>query len=169
MKALVNEGYAVTAGVLNILDTDFETAEFLKIPTVNEAPFSPITEQTRKANFEMMSKAAIAVVTSVPFGFGNLSNLEAALEIAKMGVKTYVIEEVPIDARDFTGGKATALMSELRNHGAIFIKSPSELPTLVNATHDTMELRKHAQTEIPGHVKSAPEAVSQHVKRKEQH
>jgi len=32
MKILLEEGYTVTAGVLNVLDTDFETAEFLKIP-----------------------------------------------------------------------------------------------------------------------------------------
>ena len=32
MKILLDEGYNVTAGVLNILDTDFETAQFLKIP-----------------------------------------------------------------------------------------------------------------------------------------
>jgi iron complex transport system ATP-binding protein len=169
MKALVNEGYEVTAGVLNILDTDYETAEFLKIPTVNEAPFSPITEQTKQANSEMMSKAAIVVITSVPFGYGNLSNLETALEIIKLGVKTYIIDEVPMEARDFTGGKATALMGELRNHGAIFIKHPSELPTLVNATHAMIELCKQAKTEIPGHLKSAPKAISQYVERKEPH
>jgi hypothetical protein len=117
----------------------------------------------------MMSKAAIVVITSVPFGYGNLSNLETALEIIKLGVKTYIIDEVPMEARDFTGGKATALMGELRNHGAIFIKHPSELPTLVNATHAMIELCKQAKTEIPGHLKSAPKAISQYVERKEPH
>jgi hypothetical protein len=61
---------------------------------------------------------------------------------------------VPLERRDFTNGKATALMVELKTFGAIFIKHPSELPTLVNATHDRMELRKHAQSEIPGHMKN---------------
>jgi iron complex transport system ATP-binding protein len=97
MKALMDEGYVVTAGVLNMLDTDYETAEFLKIPNVNEAPFSPITEQTKQANLEMISKAAIVVLASVPFGYGNLSNLEAALEAVKQGIRTYVVDEVPID------------------------------------------------------------------------
>ena len=72
MKALVDEGYEVTAGVLNMLDTDYETAELLKIPTVSEAPFSPITERVKAVNLEMINKAAIVVVTSVPFGYGNL-------------------------------------------------------------------------------------------------
>ena len=153
MKALVDEGYDVTAGVLNMLDTDYETADLLKIPTVSEAPFSPITEQTKQANLDMMNKAAIVVMTSVPFGFGNLQNLEAAIEAAKKGIRTYVIDEVTIESRDFTGGKATAMLTELRNSGAIFVKHPSELPTLVNRSHDKMELAKQTLTDIPGHTK----------------
>jgi len=159
MKALVNEGYEVTAGVLNMLDTDYETAELLKIPTVSEAPFSPITKQTKRANLEMISKAAIVVVTSVPFGYGNISNLEAALEAVKLGIRTYVIDEVPIEGRDFTSGRATALLADLRKHGAIFIDHPAKLPTLVNATHDMIELRKRMQTEIPGHMKTATNTI----------
>jgi iron complex transport system ATP-binding protein len=166
MKALADEGYDVTAGVLNMLDTDYETAELLKIPTVTEAPFSPITEQTKQANLDMINKAAIVVMTSVPFGYGNLQNIEAAIEAAKKGIRTYVIDEVSIESRDFTGGKATAMIAELRNIGAIFVKHPSELPTLVNRSHDKMELTKQAITDIPGHtkknLKTAPENPSNH-------
>jgi hypothetical protein len=114
----------------------------------------------------LISKAAIVVVTSVPFGYGNLSNLEAALEAVKRGTKTYVIEEVPIESRDFTAGKATALMAELKKAGAIFIKHPSELPTLVNATHAKMELLKR-QPEIPGHMKDKPKPIVQTIDQKE--
>jgi iron complex transport system ATP-binding protein len=160
MKALVDEGYEVTAGVLNMLDTDYETAQLLKIPTVSESPFSHITEHSKHLLSEMIGKSAIIVVTSVPFGYGNLSNLETALEAVKRGTRTYVIDEVPIESRDFTGGKATAIMAELKTAGAIFIKHPSELPTLLNATHAKIELRKH-QAEIPGHMKDAPKPITQ--------
>jgi len=166
MKALVDEGYEVTAGVLNMLDTDYETAELLKIPTVSEAPFSPITEQSKQLLLEMIKKSAIIVVTSVPFGYGNLSNLETALDAVKRGIRTYVIDEVPIESRDFTGGKATSLMTELKKTGAIFIKHPSELPTLVNATHAKMELLKHPP-KIPGHMKDAPKIITQTSNQKE--
>jgi iron complex transport system ATP-binding protein len=162
----VDEGYEVTAGVLNMLDTDYETAELLKIPTVSEAPFSPITEQSKQLLLEMITKSAIIVVTSVPFGYGNLSNLETALDAVKRGIKTYVIDEVPIESRDFTGGKATTLMTELKKAGAIFIKHPSELPTLVNATHAGMELLKQ-QPKIPGHMKDIPNVITQTANQKE--
>jgi iron complex transport system ATP-binding protein len=153
MKALVDEGYKVTTGVLNELDTDSETAELLNVPAVIESPFSPITEEKKLQNLEFINKAAIVVVTSVPFGIGNLSNLEAALEAVKKGTKTYVIDEIPVEERDFTNGKATAIFAELREYGAIFIKRPIELPTLVNATHDLIKLQAAKQTDIPGHKK----------------
>jgi iron complex transport system ATP-binding protein len=168
MKVLQEEGYSLTAGVLNVLDTDFETAEFLNIPVISEAPFSPITEKTRSANFDLMAKSSMIVITSVPFGYGNLSNLESAFEAVKLGVQTYIIDEEPIDVRDFTGGKATALMQELKKHGAVFIKHASELPALVNAKHDLMELQKNAETEVPGHTKKATKEIMQPTHHKEQ-
>ena len=168
MKVLLEEGYTVTTGVLNVLDTDFETAEFLNIPVISEAPFSPITEKSCKANFDLMTKAGFIVITSVPFGYGNLPNLESALEAVKQGIPTYVIEEEPIESRDFTGGKATALMEELRKQGAVFIKHASELPTLVNASHDLMELQKNGHKEIPGHTKNVTKEIIQPTHCKEQ-
>jgi hypothetical protein len=108
----------------------------------------------------MINMAAIVVVTSVPFGYGNLSNLELALEATIRGVKTYVINEMPLEGRDFTGGKATTLLMEMKRYGAIFVDHPSELPTLVNATHDVIKMRKPSDLDS-GHIKQAsPEQVS---------
>lgn len=152
MKVFLEEGYSVTAGVLNVLDTDFETAQFLNVDVTSEAPFSSITEKARKATLDMISEASIVVITSVPFGTGNLPNLELALEAVKRGIQTYVIDEEPVEKRDFTGGKATALMAELKKQGAIFIKRTSELPALINASHDLMELRKAEEAKVPGHT-----------------
>jgi iron complex transport system ATP-binding protein len=167
MKALVDEGYKVTAGVLNELDTDSETAELLNVPAVIEGPFSPITEHKKLQNLEFINQAAIVVVTSVPFGIGNLSNLEAALEAVKKGIKTYVIDEIPVEARDFTSGKAALIFAELRKYGAIFIKRPIELPTLVNATHDLLKLQEVERSEAPGHKKETVKTVMQSAAKDE--
>ena len=142
MKILVNEGYNVTAGVLNVLDTDHETAQLLKIPATSEAPFSPITEETHKANLEMMSKASAVVLTAVPFGYGNLRNLEAAKTALERGIPTFVIEEVPIEQRDFTKGKATKYLTKLKNDGAITVKSISELVTFL----DNLETKNNKES-----------------------
>jgi iron complex transport system ATP-binding protein len=153
MKILVDEGYNVTAGVLNVLDTDYETAQLLKIPVAGEAPFSPITEEAYEANLEMISKASAVVLTAVPFGYGNLRNLEAAKEALEKGIPTYVIEDVPIEQRDFTKGKAMKYLTELKSKGAIFVKNPNELLSLLDVSDDKLKITKELSTKIPGHLK----------------
>jgi iron complex transport system ATP-binding protein len=157
MKVLLDEGYSVTAGVLNVLDTDFETAQFLKIPVVTEAPFSPITEKMYKANLAMISKASTVVLTSVPFGGGNLQNLEAALAAVERGIPTFVIEEVPIERRDFTGGKAKTLLTELKSKGAEFVKGQNELLSMLNVSVEKLKIAKEERDKILAHLK--PEEI----------
>jgi len=153
MKILVDEGYNVTAGVLNVLDTDHETAQLLKIPVTSEAPFSPITEETHRTNLEMISKAGAVVLTTVPFGYGNLRNLEAAKVALERGIPTFVIEEVPIERRDFTKGKAKKHLRELKSKGAIFVRNQNELLSLLEISEDKVKTTKELSTKIPGHLK----------------
>lgn len=162
MKVLLDEGYSVTAGVLNVLDTDFETAQFLKIPVTTEAPFSPITERAHKANLTMISKASTVVLTSVPFGDGNLQNLEAALVAVKRGIPTFIIEEVPIERRDFTGGKAVALLAELKSKGAEFVKDQNELLSLLNVSVEKLKIAKEERDRLLDHLK--PDEVPKKTK-----
>ena len=150
LKTLIDEGFNVTAGVLNMLDTDYEACELLNIPVVTEAPFSFITERLYEENLEMIKAAGMVVVTSVPFGSGNLRNLEAAKAAIRYGIPTYVVEEVSIERRDFTGGRATQMMADLCAAGAIFVKNPADLPSFLNypkiASVDlpkTMKMSRH--------------------------
>lgn len=158
MKILLDEGYGVTAGVLNVLDTDFETAQFLKIPVTTEAPFSPITEKTQKANLSMMNKASTIVVTSVPFGHGNLQNLENAKQALKKGITTVVIDEIPIEKRDFTKGKAKELFSEMKHMGAIFVSSQNELLQWLNVSEEKTKTACLEKNGILKHLK--PESTA---------
>jgi iron complex transport system ATP-binding protein len=153
MKVLLDEGYGVTAGVLNVLDTDFETAEFLKIPVTSEAPFSPITERTHAANLTMMRKASTIILTSVPFGHGNLQNLEAALEALEIGIPVFVVDEVPIESRDFTHGTAQALFAELKRKGAVFVKNQNELLSMLNVAEEKLGIAKEEKAKIISHLK----------------
>lgn len=162
MKILTDSRYNVTAGVLNVLDTDFATAEFLKIPVAAEPPFSSVTEKDQKANLAMIRKASIVVVTSVPFGFGNLQNLEAAVEALKRGTPTYIIDEVPIETRDFTQGKAKTLFAELKSLGAIFVKNQHELLHMLHVSEEKARLANGAS--VVHHLK--PERVSEENHKK---
>jgi iron complex transport system ATP-binding protein len=148
MKLLKDEGYFLTAGVLNLLDTDHETAQLLKIPTISEAPFSPITEEAHTANLKMISKANVLVITPTQFGDGNLRNLEAAEMAMKEGIPIILLENGPDEKRDFTNGKATKYLTELENNGAITVKSNKELLHVL----DKLELKNNKNS----HQKKKP-------------
>jgi len=132
MKILKDEGYFVTAGILNLLDTDQESAQLLNIPTTNEAPLSPITEEAYAANMKMISKSNVVVITPTQFGDGNLRNLEAAETVLKKGIPIILLEDGPIEERDFTKGKATKYWASLKNNGAITVKNNCELLQLLD-------------------------------------
>jgi iron complex transport system ATP-binding protein len=132
MKLLTDDGYNVTAGVLNLFDTDQETASFLKIPVATEAPLSPISEVAYNDNMRLVNKANIVVVTSAPFGLGNLRNLDVADYALEKRIPTFIIEESPIELRDFTQGKAKKKLIALKNKGAVMIKDEKSLMTAIN-------------------------------------
>ena len=64
-------------------------------------------------------------VCDPPIGPGNVRNLELALEVAAAGTPVVLMDAVPIPERDFTGGRATELVDELRSH-AVAVGSYAE-------------------------------------------
>ena len=147
MKTLLDEGYRITAGVLNLLDTDQETAQLLSIPTTNEAPFSPITHEAHQANLKMISKANVLVITPTQFGEGNLRNLEAAETALEKGIPTILLEDGSIEERDFTNGKAANYLTKLKNNGAITVKNSSELVHFLDNLENKNNKNFHQQKE----------------------
>jgi iron complex transport system ATP-binding protein len=127
LKTFRDEGYNITTGVLNIADSDYETCELLKILSISDPPFSAITNKAHEANIAMAKNANIVILTAVPIGLGNIKNIETAIEAAKCGIPTYVIDEPALETRDVTNGKAASLMHQLKEYGAIFVKDQTEL------------------------------------------
>ncbi len=126
MRRLAEQGFAVSAGVLHATDTDATVAERLNILRVSVPPFSEIDPESVAECRAMIERADLLVVCDAPYGPGNLANLELALEAARSGTRTVLLEQVAIEERDFTSGRATALWSELR-HISQVVKSPEEL------------------------------------------
>jgi iron complex transport system ATP-binding protein len=114
LRRLVEAGYQVSIGVLHAGDTDAQVAERLNLVRVSVPPFSHIDPDSERTCRELLMEAELLVVCDVPFGPGNVANLRLALEAARAGVATYVIEQVPMAERDFTGGEATRRWTELR-------------------------------------------------------
>jgi iron complex transport system ATP-binding protein len=114
MRRLAEIGYEVSVGVLHASDTDAAVAERLNLVRVSVPPFSHVDLDAEDACRELMRSAELLVVCDAPFGPGNVTNLRLALEAARAGVETWLIEQVPIEERDFTGGEATELWAALR-------------------------------------------------------
>jgi iron complex transport system ATP-binding protein len=123
LYALASRGYTMTAGVLNVLDSDYDVAMELNVKTITEAPFSPITPEASALNLEAMNAADVIVISDVPFGWGNMKNLDAVAEFA--GRKPIIIVEGQ-ETRDFTNGKATEVLNLLKAQGAIVAGNADE-------------------------------------------
>jgi len=118
MRRLRQLGFAVSVGVVNVADSDQVEAEALDLPRVEEAPFSPIGDEAHRRNSDLARSADVVVVTGIPFGRGNLRNLEAAVRARGIGRRVLLIDEPPIAGRDFSDGQATDLQRQVVNAGA---------------------------------------------------
>ena len=127
LRRLTEAGYEVSVGVLHASDTDELVAERLNLVRVSVPAFSAIDEESRADCAALMRSADLLVVCDAPFGPGNLENLRLALDAATAGVRTVLVEQVPIHERDFTDGQATALWTSLRRLGSV-ASSYDEVP-----------------------------------------
>lgn len=127
MKALTDRGFSVSAGVLNVLDTDFESAKDLHVLAVEEAPFSPVGEDSHSRNLQLASESAAVVVSPFPVGPGNLRNLEVAKAMLESGKAVFILRPEKGKGIDFVGGKADALVADLIRMGAVVTEDLNEL------------------------------------------
>ncbi len=127
MKALVERGFSVSAGVLNVLDSDYENVQDLHLAVVAEAPFAPISEGAYAENMRFIEDSKVVIVSPFPVGPGNIRNLEAARAALRAGKLVMIVSPAPGKTIDFVGGKADAAVKDLISSGAIPVKDVHEL------------------------------------------
>ncbi|MGC8774287.1 MAG: ABC transporter ATP-binding protein [Chlorobaculum sp.] len=130
-RRLSIEGFELTSGVLNRLDSDAEAARALDIPCVLEQPFSAVGDEAFRQAAAMVTEADGVVIGPVPIGPGNLVNLRLAAEALEAGKPAWIASG--LDKRDYTPGKEAAEMSaRLRKAGATEWKGIQELTAMLN-------------------------------------
>jgi hypothetical protein len=90
--------------------------------------------------------------------------LEATREALAQGIPTFVIDEVPIEKRDFTKGKAKALLMELQSKGAVFVTSQNALLPQLNVSEEKLKTAKEDTDKFLDHLK--PEEPTKETKIK---
>ncbi len=122
---LTQEGFVVSAGVLNALDSDWEAAMDVGCEVVDEAPFSEISDTAFERNLSVIEEADVVVLADLSVGRGNFKNLLAAEKAAEAG-KLVVVDSTPFDLRNFAGEEAAELYKKLLKR-AVVVKSNGEV------------------------------------------
>ncbi|EOC99911.1 ABC transporter ATP-binding protein [Caldisalinibacter kiritimatiensis] len=121
-------GYKVSMGVINIGDSDWELGKRLSLKMIEEMPFSPISKKAYEKNTKVVKDADILVLASVPYGRGNMQNLELAFEELQSGKKVYLVDNYSqYDEYDYVDGKAKELIVMMKERGLKVVKSTEEL------------------------------------------
>lgn len=121
MRRLVLAGRHVSAGALNAGDADAVVAEALGIEFPEIPPFAPMDDAASTSVARLAALADAIVVTDVPFGNGNLGNLQAAVEAGRPLVLVGSIER-----RDYTDGAAEKLWRTAVAAGAVVVADALE-------------------------------------------
>ena len=101
-------GFEVTCGVLNQGDSDWDICRLIGIKCVEALPFSDINERETLENKKLMESSDMVLVTDVPFGKGNLKNLEILMATDKK-----IFMKTRSSQFDFAGGLALNILKEL--------------------------------------------------------
>ena len=137
--------------MLNTGDLDTEVAAALGAELALERPFSPVGAQSLAEAQRLAARADAVVLTSVPFGPGNVANLailEAALALGKP-----VAVCSGIETRDYTANReAVARVQSLLQKGAVAWRHATDLMRLLPGNDATTvqsrlgdDLTKHNQ------------------------
>ncbi len=125
-RRLTLAGYRVSAGVLNERDTDTDAATALGIPTAAEKPFSPVSPEALQRARDLAATADVVVVCGVPFGPGNVANLELAEGALAAGRRVLLLSGV--EDRDYTPGReAVARCARMAAGGAETVSDAAAL------------------------------------------
>ncbi len=115
IQKLTAEGYKVTTGVLNIGDSDWEFSQIYDIETIEEAPFTNISDSSYKSNISIIDESGIVILTSIHIGPGNLKNLEAFNYALSIGKRVIFLNQYADQIKyDYTTGEGDQLITNIK-------------------------------------------------------
>lgn len=109
IRNLYEKAYTLSGGVFHYGDMDADIAQAFAVDYLAEPAFCAISETLGQQNRTKIDAADWTVLCNLCYGSQNLDNLQAAFTARKL----IVIEDTPIEERDFTGGEAAVLYKQL--------------------------------------------------------
>ena len=123
LSMLRRRGHAVTAGVLNLMDSDQLACEALGIQHTTAPPYSAIGRESIDECERIAEASDVLVVAPVPIGPGNLPNLEMTMRLQGRGKSIALLKSGSVASRDFTNGAAERIYQSLIRGGAVSFDS----------------------------------------------
>ena len=109
IEELDDMGHRVTAGVINEGSDDWLVCKSLNLDIVVERPFTTISMEKQQENLKLMQDADIVLIADVPFGLGNVNNLEG---LEALDAEIYL--HANSLTNDFTEGRLEACLNKIR-------------------------------------------------------
>ncbi|MEM3037978.1 MAG: heme ABC transporter ATP-binding protein [Thermoplasmata archaeon] len=131
IRRLIDEGFSPTAGVVNVLDSDYESARTLHVPVVTEVPFAQISDEAHQQNLRLIADAEDVILADFPVGPGNVRNVEAAAFAIENGKRVIVVSPESIDKRDFVGNRAARIIEDIMRKGAYKASNASDIINII--------------------------------------
>lgn len=130
LRRLTLCGYTLSGGVINRGDMDAEVGAVLGVKMALEKPFSPISREALQEAQRLAATSAAVVLTPVPFGSGNLVNLELLDTALTAGKPVFIA--TGIGERDYTPARDAVRQTKLLlERGARPYQDVAELLTLL--------------------------------------
>ena len=135
LRRLSLSGYTVTCGVLNERDSDTEVATALGMAIALEKPFSAVGPRALEVSKRLADAAQAVIVCAVPFGPGNVVNLDLAAGALAQRRPVFLVGG--IENRDYTPNReASARFQELIAGGARLFPDIPELIAALPSSGD---------------------------------
>ena len=131
LEHLRRQGYPLSIGPVTAEDSSHRFASFYGLPVIEVAPFSPVSDEAHRAHLALIKEAALVLVPPIPYGVGNLRNLEAVKKAWEKGLPVAIFSHAPGAAWDFTGGEAGRILEQLKEEGAPVLQHRDEIITLL--------------------------------------
>ncbi len=130
LEQLLKSGFRISVGPVSAQDSGCRFAHFHSLPVVIVPPFTTMTAVHKKEHSDLIKTSKGVVIPPIQFGEGNLPILEAVEAALKEGKPVYLVDPDSIAQRDYSGGKAAAILSRLVKLGAETVSSVEELSAL---------------------------------------
>lgn len=109
IRKLYEQKCQISIGVLEQDDIDIAIAKAFQVESITTQNFNQMSEMIELENKKKIETADLVVLTNCHYTEQNYFNLEMAF-LAK---RLIVVEDTPVEERDFTKGKATVLYKNL--------------------------------------------------------